>query len=152
MAKEYVYKINHKFIKKPYLLEKFGFHPYEDEETHELIVAMPIVLPLDSSVVQSAIKLVEHIYKNDSEKEKEEDFKDYQFDNDGKIILNEELEKEFTHCQLCFYDKDVGAFQLFINAPGLNQYFNSKVLDENIGEIIKTLLENKVIYKKKLAK
>lgn len=149
MAKEYVYRINHKFVKKPFLLGEFGFNPYEDEETHELVVARPIVLKIDSSIAQSTIKLIEHFYKEASEKEREEDFKDYSFDESGKMIINDELEKEFTHCQLCFYTTDVGAHQLFVNA-GLNQYFNSKVLDENIGDVIQELIKNKIIYKKRI--
>ena len=148
--KEYVYKIVHKYIKHSNLLEQFGFHPYQDEETGEFVIAKPLVLPFDCGIVQNTKKLFERFYKEATDKEKEEDFKDYQFNEDGTVVVTPELKKEWTECQICFYLEGVGRNQLFINAPDQNQYFNKLVLDKCAERVVNELLEAKVIYKAKV--
>lgn len=148
--KEYVYKINHKFIKHPILLTKYGFNPYTGEDGEDLIVAKPITIDIDSSISKSSKNLIEYFYKHAEEEEKETDFKEYKFYKNGKLILNKQIKEQLTKCQLCFYTNDVGAFELFINAPDHNQYFNATVLDEHIKKEIDYLLSEKVIYRKKI--
>lgn len=147
--KEYVYKIKHKFIKKTFLLEQFGFHPYIDEDG-ESVIARPLILPFDCGIVKNTKKLFENFYKKATDKEKEEDFKDFSFNDDGTAVVTDEMKKEWTECQLCFYLTGVGKNQLFINAPDHNQYFNKLVLDECAEKEVKLLLDNNVIYKAKI--
>lgn len=145
--KEYVYKIVHKFVKKPFLLAKYGFNPYIGDDD-EQVIAKPITLPLSCDIVTNVKKIFEHIYKIATPEEKENDFKDYTFNEDGTVVFTPELQKELTECQLCFYIDGVGKYQFFINAPDNSQYFNTKVLDESIPEIIDELIKNKIIYKR----
>lgn len=144
--REYVYKIKHKFIKKPYLLEKYGFNPFIDEN-EETVIAKPLILPFESGIVKNTQRLFECAYRDATDKEKQEDFKDFKFDEKGKVIITPELKKEWTECQLCFYPNGTGKNQLFINAPDLGQYFNKIVLDECAKSDIDILLKNDVIYK-----
>lgn len=146
MAKEYVYKVKHKFVKKTFLLDEYGFYPFLDEYG-EMIIAKRIILPFECGIVKNTKKLFENFYKEANEKEKLEDFKDYQFNEDGTVVVTDEMKKEWTECQLCFYMNGVGKNQLFINAPDYNQYFNQIVLDECIKDEIQLLLKNGIIYK-----
>lgn len=143
---EYVYKLTHKFVKKPALLEHFGFHPYADDDG-EVVIAKPLILPFDCGIVKNTKRLFERFYKEATEEEKEKDFKDFQFNEDGTVVVTPEMEKEWTECQICFYVNGVGKNQLFINAPDHNQYFNKIVLDECARHIVNELIDNKVIYK-----
>lgn len=144
--KEYIYKIKHPYIKKSFLLSKFGFNPYEDEDG-ELLIAKPLILPFECGIVKNTKRLFEVFYKEATDEEKENDFKEFSFNDDGTVIITDELKKEWTECQLCFYTDGVGKNQLFINAPDHNQYFNKIVLDECAKKDIEILLENNVIYK-----
>ncbi len=144
--REYVYKIKHKFIKKSYLLEKYGFYLFTDENG-EAIIAKKITLPFECEIVKNTRLLFEYLYKVASDEEKQEDFKDFKFDKNGKVIITPELEKEWTECQLCFYLNGTGKNQLFINASDLGQYFNKIVLDECIKHDVDILLKNDIIYK-----
>lgn len=156
--KEFVYKIVHKYVKHPNLLEQFGFHPYEEDKTEndirEVVIARPVKISKDSSIFKIAINLIEYCYKQASEEEKaSEDFSEYKFDADGHLIIEELSEKtldSLKSCQLCFYTSGTGAYQLFINGPDNSQYFNSKVLDEAVGAVIVALLANGIIYRKKI--
>ena len=148
--KEYVYKIKHKYVKKPHLLEPFGFNLFIDEEDGEQVIAAPLILPFDCGIVKNTKRMFEVFYRDATDKEKEEDFKDYQFNEDGTVVITEELKKEWTECQICFYHQGVGKNQLFINAPDHNQYFNKIVLDECAKEVVDVLLKNDVIYKAKI--
>ena len=154
--KEYVYKIVHKYIKNPALLEKFGFHLYSEEAEEniaEVVMARPIQISQDSDVFKSSVNLIEYLYKQAEENEKLEDFKEYHITKSGKMSLKTLSKKtldSLTKCQLCFYLSGTGAYQLFINAPDNGQYFNSKVLDQTIGETVEELLKAGVIYKKKI--
>ena len=145
---EYVYRMKIKSVKKIRLLEKLGFNLYKDEDGEE-VVAKPIVLPFECGIVKNTKKLFEHFYKEATEEEKE-DFKDFDFNEDGTVVITPEIKKEWTECQICFYTNGLGKNQLFINAPDHNQYFNSLVLDECAGEFINELLKDKMIYKAKV--
>ena len=145
---EYVYRMKIKSVKKIRLLEKLGFNLYKDEDGEE-VVAKPIVLPFACGFVKNTKKLFEHFYKEATEEEKE-DFKDFDFNEDGTVVITPEIKKEWTECQICFYTNGLGKNQLFINAPDHNQYFNSLVLDECAGEFINELLKDKIIYKAKV--
>ena len=147
---EYVYKIKHKFVKKPYLLEQFGFNLFKDEEEGEELMAAPLVLPMDCGIVKNTKRLFERFYKDATDKEKEEDFKDFEFNEDGTVVVTEQMKKEWTECQVCFYLKGTGKNQLFINAPDHNQYFNKLVLDECAKPVVDVLLQNSIIYKGKV--
>lgn len=144
--REYVYKIKHKFIKKPFLLEKYGFNPFTDTN-EEFVIAKPLILPFECGIVKNTQRLFEYAYKSADKKEKQEDFKNFQFDEKGKVIITPELKKEWTECQLCFYVDGKGKNQLFINAPDLGQYFNKIVLDECAKKDIDILIKDNIIYK-----
>ena len=146
MKNEHTYKIVHKYLKRPQLLERFGFAPFADE-SGETVVAKPLKLPFDCGIVKNTKRLFETFYKDATDEEKAEDFKDFRFNEDGTAVVTPEMEKEWTECQLCFYPNGVGKNQLFINAPDHNQYFNKLVLDECAKADIEELLANKVIYK-----
>lgn len=146
---EYVYKIKKKAIKNFYLLQKFDFYPFSDENG-EQIIARKISLPLENSIVQNTKRIFEVIYRDATEEEKKQDFSEYKFDENGCVIMTPELEKEWTECQICFYVKGVGERQLFINASDYGQYFNSKVLDKCVPDIVNELLKKKLIYKAKV--
>lgn len=144
--KEYVYKIAHKFSKNPFALEALGFTPFADEDG-EMVIAKRITLPFECGIVKNTRRLFERFYKDASEEEKSEDFKDYSFNEDGTVVVTDELKKEWTECQLCFYLDGTGKNQLFINAPDHNQYFNKAVLDECVKDEVKALIGKKAIYK-----
>ena len=144
--KEHVYKIKSKYVKKPFLLEKFGFHPFKDEDG-ETVIAKQIVLPFECGIVRNTRNLFEHFHKEATDEEKAEDFKDFQFNEDGTAIVTDEMRKEWTECQLCFYVDGVGKNQLFINAPDHNPYFISTVLDECAKDSVEELLGANIIHK-----
>lgn len=143
---EYVYKLKHKFVKKPELLEEFGFNKYVDDDG-EVVIARPLTLPFECGIVKTTKKLFEHFYKEATEEEKKNDFKDFCFNEDGTVSVTPKMQKEWTECQVCFYATGIGKNQLFINAPDHNQYFNKIVLDECAKHVIDDLIKNKVIYR-----
>ena len=151
---EYIYKVVRKYTKNLQLLEKFGFKPYNDEEHSEEfeVIAKALVIPFDSGIVKDIKKRFEYFYKHATDEEKEEDFKDFKFNEDGTAVVTPEMEKEWTECQLCFYTGGIGKDTLFINAADGNQFYNQKVLDEAAKHIVDLLLENKVIYKARIKK
>ena len=70
---EYVYKVTHKFVKKPELLAQFGFNPYTDEDG-EVVIAKPLILPFDCGIVKNTKRLFERFYKEATDEEKEKVF------------------------------------------------------------------------------
>ena len=153
MNKEFIYRIAHKYVRKPSLLSKYGFNPYVNEDDGEMVIARPIVLPKDCRIVQHIKKLFEQSHKfwlKDSSRTEEDmhDFDNYTFNEDGTVVMTPELETEWTKSQIGFYangDK-LGRFQLFINDADQNQYYNVIVLNEGANDLVKQLLEDKVIY------
>lgn len=147
--KNYVYKIKSKYKKHPELLEKYGFIPYQAEGEEEIIYAVGIVLGTETSIFQYLKKAFEKIYSKANEQEKEE-FKEYSFTKDGRLKLTKKVKDEMSKCQLCFANSNLGEWTLFINAPDRVEYYNTKVLEECVPDLIETLRKDKVIYKSKV--
>lgn len=158
MSKQYLYKVKHKFIKKPDLLLENGFSLYEDEVGEEKIYSMPIVLPENGSIFGYLKRALEKIYTYATTEERQTDFKNYEFKkvlkvekgipkDDYELQVTEDIRKEFTKAQLCFYDSGEGAWCLFINAPDHVQYYNTLTLEESCSDVIEKLVKAKVIYK-----
>ena len=155
MAKQYLYKIKHKFKKKPDLLLEYGFSLYEDESGEEKIYSIPIVLPENGSIFGYLKRALEKIYTYATTEERQTDFKDYEFkeiltekqQRDYELQITDDIRKEFTQAQLCFYDNGEGAWCLFINAPDHVQYYITLTLEESCSDVIEKLVKAKVIYK-----
>jgi hypothetical protein len=141
--KEYVYKLKRKYRRNPELLARFGFLPYEDEEGKDRVMAKPLTLPFECGIVKNTKRLFE-FFRKDAE---EGDFDDYEFNEDGTVVVTDEMRKEWTECQLCVYVDGLGKGQLFINAPDSNQYFNTAVLDECAKEQVEELLKADIVHK-----
>lgn len=149
---EYVYKIKHKFTKQRQNnfreIENYGFSFYKDEEGKEEIYAISISLSVENDIVQNAKRIIEYFYSNATEEQRKQDFEGWDF-SDNKIVMNEQSIKNLTQTQLCFCLKGKTANTLFINGTDGKEYYNSEILRESIGELIKYLLDNKIIYKAK---
>lgn len=143
----YVYKLKSKFVKHPELLQDYGFFLYEDNDGVERVYAKGIKLSEDCSVIKYIIKRFENAYKNSDNKE---EFSEYSFYKNGKLRRTKKVIEELTKCQLCAFTYGENKSSLFINSPDSIEYFNSKVLEECCSKIIERLLEEKVIYKKKI--
>lgn len=141
----YVYKIKSKFLKQKNPLIKYGFNLYCDENGEKTVYAIGIKIPINSTVVKYIIKELETSYNKYVLSEDKEKIKEH-FDNNGKIILSDETQKELTECQLCFYANDN---TLFVNAPNGYEYANVEILNECCQAIIKNLLKDKIIYARK---
>lgn len=132
-------------LESPY---KNIFLPYKDDDKEDIhIYAMGICLPLDTPIMKKFIKTLEKYYSLANKEEKKTDFADFDFDKQGHLILNERA-KELGKCQLVFELDDFPKKTLFLNGADEFQYYNAGDLDDNIGEIIKDLLEKDLIYKK----
>ena len=155
MAADFVYKIKFQYITKPKLLEQFGFNPYVSDDG-EIIVAKPLILPLDCSIVKRIKKLFEGSHswwlKDKSRTEEEmHDFDDYTFNEDGTVVMTPELEKEWTKAQIGFYATDgAGKHQLVIIDANQNEYYNEVVLQECAKEFVDELLSKGVILRHKI--
>lgn len=155
MAKNYLYKIKYNFKRNPDKLLNYGFSKYEDELGEETLYAMPIVLPDNGSIFEYLKRSLEKIYTYATSEERLNDFTGYCFveiltekqQRDYKLVVTDEIKKDFTEAQLCFYDSGEGAWCLFINAPDHVQYYNAITLEESCGDIIAKLVEEKLIYK-----
>lgn len=156
----YIYKVKSKIKKHPELLAKYGFNPYacEGEEDNEIIYARGLTLKGDCSIVKYLKRAIEKIYTKATSKEREEDFAGLEFkeiltddqQRDYEVVMNEELYKELTECQLCIPSSGLGEWSLFINAPDRVEYYNVAILNECAKEIVDVLLTDKVIYKAKI--
>lgn len=156
--KEYVYQIKHKFIKDHVYrgekeIENYRFLPYKANEDDELFYAIPIELKRDCSIVKQMIFSVGRIYTEcDEEEKQDESFKDKKFEKTDKgyiFIPTEEDYKDFVKAQLCFSANGYVKNILFINGADQTEYFATSILEECCGDIIKELLDNNVIYKKR---
>ena len=160
MSATYVYKIKSKFKKNPNLLCHYGFSMYESEQDDEVIFAIGIRVSENTSVFQYIKKSIEKIYEKATPEEREkyfkqDEFKEITLENGHKkyeLILTDEIIKEFSECQLCCVDRNLGAWTLFINAADRQQYYNSEVIYNCVDTLIDYLLQNKVIYKAKVKK
>lgn len=150
--KAYVYALNEK---KKDRLPDFGFVLYEDPDTGDPEVwAVPLRMPISSPIPQKAIRTLEHIWRltNDGSGKglTPEDFSEYRFDADGKLILDGESSREFTDCQLCISAAGEDKGLMFINAPDGFGYHAAEDLDACAHAAVSELLAVGVISKKAL--
>lgn len=155
----YVYQLIYKFKKKPELLLEHGFQYYADEENEIGIFAYPITLPQDNPLFVQAVRFLEHCYEQATTKEREEDFKDFEFKEEllpnqktvQRLVLTDELIKEFSAAQVCVcVDKKVKDWGiLFINSPLQDSHYNYQTIKECAPEFIEKLLKDKVIFQKR---
>lgn len=161
-VKAYAYKIKHKYVKLQkdghILIEKYGFLKGTIENDPEIVYAQTLHLNKDSFLVKGMLHKIEQFYTNATTKEREEDFKEYEFkeiltekqERAYQIIPSEELLEELGTCQLVFSFNDYYRNTLFINAADGIGYFSTDVLDICCKELIDTLLKDKVIYKARI--
>lgn len=151
-----VYKVKKSFLKsrngEDKEIEKYYFLPYKSENDDEVFYACGVLLPKDSKIVKKVTKDLEHYYTEATEEQRKEDFSCFEFaevkDNDKiffKLVLTDKTINDISSCQLCFSVNGKLANTLFINGPDGVAYFNSKILDEHVGLIIKNLRKNGVI-------
>lgn len=148
--KTYIYKLKSKYAKNKDLLLNYGFNYCKtDEDVAESYYVMPIKLKKDNPITDYLIKVFEKIYSKADDEQKKE-FNEYTFTEDGRVVFDERLEKEFTECELCVSDnyEDIDKNVLFINAPDKITYYNTEILSKCIPDIINKLLEYKIIYAK----
>lgn len=154
-----VYKLMSKVRKHPEILLKYGFNYYEDDDNEVRVFAHPILLKEDNSLFIQCVRFLEHCYEEATSEEREKDFKDFEFklelqenqQNAWRLVLNEDLIKEFSQAQLCVtVDKRVdGSTFLFINSPIQNAYYNAETIRECANDIVQKLVENKIIYERR---
>lgn len=158
MSKQYLYKVKHKFIKKPDLLLENGFSLYEDEQGEEKLYSMPIVLPENGSIFEYLKRALEKIYIHATSEERRTDFGNYEFKkvlkvekgipkDDYELQITNDIREEFTKAQLCCYTSGEGSWYLFINAPDHVQYYNAITLEESCKSVIEKLVNLGVVYK-----
>ena len=170
MGKEYCYKVKsnylkvdeHNAYKKP-KIEQFGFMPiqetYEDENGDKYYVwaegwAKIIKLPANCSVAKWVRSNIESIYKQEKDKADSKWLKEildsgYEFDEDGKLIENEQYLNNLD-AQLCIMHTGELHGTLFINLGGSVEFYDSNALLGSAFEDVMQLIKAKVIYKKRL--
>lgn len=153
--RNHIYKIKHKFKKKPELLEKYGFIPYKSDDDEEIIYAQKVVLNEETYIFKYLKRAMEKIYTYATSEERQKDFSAYTFNEiltekqqrDYDLVITDQIRKEFSECQICFANSGLGAWSLFINAPDMVEYYNTEVVKESAPDLIEFLLKEKVIYK-----
>ena len=171
--KNYCYKVKHKFLKVrddgSRDIENY-FHKYisHDQQTgfNEEIYAIAYRLRPESSIVRGFVALC-----NDPKWQKaakiEENVDEFAkqglcfteiLDADGgkTFILQEDEEslKDFEMVRLCvdLIDDETFGYLFILLSDGHTLYYNAKVLEEHMPEIIKGLIDDDVIYKKAIEK
>ena len=156
----YIYKLKAKYVKnyKAVLALYPCLSLYEGED--ERMIAMPFRLPEKSLLSQGLVKQIEFLYEKGTSKEREEWEKNGMTftevlnpDQSTHFVLNmnEEILNEITEAQLCMSLSDIDKGCLFINAPNKIAYYNIGIYeDSGLGDLIKSLLDNKIIYRKKV--
>ena len=134
-------KISSEF--SPYRFLKYESGDVEDD-TKEIYYALGIVIDLDKPLMQKAIRTLEKYYEIADDEEKKTDFDRYDFDENGKLILNDKA-KELGKCQLVFTDVEFPKHTLYINILDFFQHYLASDLDENIPEIVSALLDADLI-------
>lgn len=157
----YCYKVKHKFLKKrpdgSRDIEEY-FSKFVNGETGIEIYSIKYLLPPESKLVQSDISIFNDPKWQKASKLEEhlEDFKNegvnFNKNEDGSytIIQDDALLKDLGSIRICVdMDEDDNTLGYIFILKGDEQtlYFNSKILDENIPDIINTLLNENVIYK-----
>ena len=87
MKKNYVYKLKHRYAKKPELLLEYGFNAYKSEGDEETIYAKGIKLSEDCSIVKYLIGAFEKCHKYAKTEEEKAEFNDYSFYKNGKLRM-----------------------------------------------------------------
>ena len=121
--------------------ELFLKYEAEGDETY---YAMGIIIGLDKPMVQSAIKTIERFYADASEEERKADFANFDFNENGKMIQNEKA-AELGKCQLVFSIDEFPKNTLFINMLDFFQHYPAKDLDDNIPDVVASLLDKDLI-------
>lgn len=131
----------------PYRFLKYESGDVEDD-TKEIYYALGIQIGLDKPLMQKAIKTLEKYYEMANDEEKKTDFENFTFDKDGHLVLDEKA-KELGKCQLVFTDDEFPKKTLFINILDFFQHFNASDLEENIPEIVSSLIDADLIERHK---
>ncbi len=148
--RQYCFKIKRNWLKLE-RLKKFGFDLFLDPETNEGFWAKKLNLELECSISKFLKAQLEMIYSKGGEKYKKELLDSgYEFDTNGKLVINEAFTSGLN-AELCVSinasDSDKGC--LFINIEGM-EWHEEEILRECAPDIINTLLENHVIYRKRI--
>ena len=151
-----IYKVKSKFKKNPDLLLKYGFSIGNIEGEEDNIFACPITIKEVSCVFKILKRALEAIYTEATTEERKKDFKNYEFkeiltekqERGYELVLTDELRKEFTELYLCFVDRGVDSWILFINTNAA-VFYAAQTLYECVPELITWLLKEGVIYKTK---
>lgn len=156
--KTYIYRITSKVRRHPELLLNYGFQYFESEDKDFSVFAFPIKLSQDNPLFTQGIRFMEHIYGEATSEERTADFKDYEFTKEllpnqqlvDRLVLTESVIEEFSTAQLCvsISKTDADKSILFINSPIQNAYYHFQTVEESAPELVKKLLEDKIIYKK----
>ena len=169
MGKEYCYKVKSNYIKideknayKKPLIEQFGFMPiqeeFEDENGNKTYGwaegwAKKITLPPKSPVAKWIKANIESIYKKESEQEGDSKWlgeileAGYEFDEDGKLIENDQYLNNLD-AQLCIMYTGELSGTLFINLGGSVEFYDTRaVIGSAFGDVMRLIKAN-VIYKK----
>lgn len=155
----HVYKLISKARKHPEILFNYGFNYYEDDDQEVKVFACPIILSQENPLFIQCVRFLENCYEEATSDERKTDFKDFEFklvlqenqQNAWKLVLNDDLIKEFSQAQLCVaIDKKVeGGTFLFINSPIQNAYYNAQTIRECAGDVLNKLLEDKIVYERR---
>ena len=154
--KAYIYKLTAKYRRHPELLLNYGFQYFADEKNEVGVFAIPLTISQDNPLFKQCVSFLEHVYMNATTEERKKDFKGLEFKkelqpdqhNVDKLVLNDELIKEFSQCQLCVsVDKNVqDQTFLFINSPLQDAHYNHETVHNCAPELIDKLIKDKVIY------
>ena len=164
--KQYCYKVKWDFLKikenNAYAhakIENFGFEPIfqEFDEGPASWVggwAKRIEIAYETKIGQWLIKNIEGIYKAEKDKEDSKWVKElletgYEFDEEGHLIINDLIKKP-TLAELCIMKEGSYHGTLFINIGGAMEIYDKDILLEACPDVINELMENKVVYVKRL--
>lgn len=161
----YCYKVKSNFLKKrkddSRNIEEY-FNKFESTEGEEEIYAIKYRLTPESPIVQGYISLMNDPKWQESAKLKDnlekfaknglefvEIFDTEKKENFFKFVETEESLKDFEMIRICVdvFENETKGLLFILTNDGCMTYFNTKILDENIPDIIETLKKEGVIYK-----
>lgn len=156
--KTYIYKLDKRYKKRPEILLKYGFACYKSEDDGDVVFAYPVHLSENHPLFTQCKRFFEHIYETATTEEREADFKDFEFKRilrddqtwGYELVMDEDLTKQFSECQLCcgIFGMDKNA--LFINSPMQNTHYNYETVHEAAPDLIEQLLKDRIIFAKKI--
>ena len=156
----FVYSLVSKYKKRPDALLKYGFNYYKSDDNEVKLFAYPIILSQTNSLFKQCVRLFEQCYEQATSEERKNDFKDYQFERklnpdqhwEYKLVLTDDLIKEFSTAQLCIdiNPRESDSYYLYINSPLKTAFYNFKQIEECARNLIKKLIDDKIIYLKKI--